>query len=149
MALAEATVRSRQEGRRIAARRREAGVTSALDFRQAESLLTQAETELAGLRLTKAQSDNFLAVLLGGPVPVGGAAPLTLADQKNGTVIAAGLPSELMVARPDILAAEERLRAARANIGAARAAFFPSISLTGSIGFASTARKSTRLNSSH
>src|SRR3546814_5098459 len=87
MALAEATVRSRQEGRRIAARRREAGVTSALDFRQAESLLTQAETELAGLRLTKAQSDNFLAVLLGGPVPVGGAAPLTLADQKNGTVI--------------------------------------------------------------
>lgn len=137
IALAEATVRSRQEGLRIAARRLEAGVTSALDFRQAESLLTQAETELAGLRLTKAQSDNFLAVLLGGPVPVGRAAPLTLADQKNGTVIAAGLPSELMVARPDILAAEERLRAARANIGAARAAFFPSISLTGSIGFAS------------
>src|SRR3546814_20289968 len=98
---AEATVRSRQEGLRVAARRLEAGVTSALDFRQAESLLTQAETELAGLRLTKAQSDNFLAVLLGGPVPVGGAAPLTLADQKNGTVIAAGLPSELMVARPD------------------------------------------------
>src|SRR3546814_15549044 len=64
--------------------------------------------------------------------------PLTLADQKNGTVIAAGLPSELMVTRPDILAAEEKLRAARANIGAARAAFFPSISLTGSIGFAST-----------
>src|SRR3546814_2317739 len=58
--------------------------------------------------------------------------------QKNGTVIAAGLPSELMVTRPDILAAEEKLRAARANIGAARAAFFPSISLTGSIGFAST-----------
>src|SRR3546814_6990741 len=69
IALAEATVRSRQEGLRIAARRLEAGVTSALDFRQAESLLTQAETELAGLRLTKAQSDNFLAVLLGGPVP--------------------------------------------------------------------------------
>src|SRR3546814_4985855 len=81
---------------------------------------------------------NFLAVLLGGPVPVGLTVPLTLADQKNGTVIAAGLPSELMVTRPDILAAEEKLRAARANIGAARAAFFPSISLTGSIGFAST-----------
>src|SRR3546814_11826452 len=77
---------------------------------------------------------NFLAVLLGGPVPVGLTVPLTLADQKNGTVIAAGLPSELMVTRPDILAAEEKLRAARANIGAARAAFFPSISLTGSIG---------------
>src|SRR3546814_5335344 len=77
-------------------------------------------------------------LLLGGPVPVGLTVPLTLADQKNVTVIAAGLPSELMVTRPDILAAEEKLRAARANIGAARAAFFPSISLTGSIGFAST-----------
>src|SRR3546814_2959249 len=101
---------------------------------------TQAETELASLRLAEAQSENFLAVLLGGPVPVGLTVPLTLADQKNGTVIAAGLPSELMVTRPDILAAEEKLRAARANIGAARAAFFPSISLTGSIGFASTDR---------
>src|SRR3546814_7559082 len=89
------------------------GVTSALDFRQAESLLTQAETELASLRLAEAQSENFLAVLLGGPVPVGLTVPLTLADQKNGTVIAAGLPSELMVTRPDILAAEEKLRAAR------------------------------------
>src|SRR3546814_6526579 len=76
------------------------------------------------LRLAEAQSENFLAVLLGGPVPVGLTVPLTLADQKNGTVIAAGLPSELMVTRPDILAAEEKLRAARANIGAARAAFF-------------------------
>src|SRR3546814_10481260 len=94
-------------------------------------------TELASLRLAEAQSENFLAVLLGGPVPVGLTVPLTLADQKTGTVIAAGLPSELMVTRPDILAAEEKLRAARANIGAARAAFFPSISLTGSTGFAS------------
>src|SRR3546814_3593717 len=92
IALAEATVRSRQEGLRIAERRLEAGVTSALDFRQAESLLTQAETELASLRLAEAQSENFLAVLLGGPVPVGLTVPLTLADQKNGTVIAAGLP---------------------------------------------------------
>src|SRR3546814_5546065 len=62
IALAEATVRSRQEGLRIAERRLEAGVTSALDFRQAESLLTQAETELASLRLAEAQSENFLAV---------------------------------------------------------------------------------------
>src|SRR3546814_15779904 len=101
--------------------------------------VTQAETELASLRLDEAQIENFLAVLLVGPVPVGLTVPLTLADQKNGTVIAAGLPSELMVTRPDILAAEEKLRAARANIGAARAALFPSIQLTGSIGFASPA----------
>jgi multidrug efflux system outer membrane protein len=137
IALAEATLRSRQEGLRIAKRRLDAGVTSALDFRQAESLLTQAETELAGLHLAKAQSDNFLAVLTGGPIPASLPAPLPLARQKSGTTIAAGLPSELMVTRPDILAAEERLRASRANVGAARAAFFPSISLTGNLGFAS------------
>src|SRR3546814_8924608 len=85
--------------------------------------------------VTGVQTCALPILLLGGPVPVGLTVPLTLADQKNGTVIAAGLPSELMVTRPDILAAEEKLRAARANIGAARAAFFPSISLTGSIGF--------------
>src|SRR3546814_2434501 len=67
IALAEATVRSRREGLRISKRRLDAGVTSALDFRQSESLLTQAETELAGLHLAKAQNDNFLAVLTGGP----------------------------------------------------------------------------------
>jgi multidrug efflux system outer membrane protein len=137
--LAEATVKSRQDGLRLAKRRLDAGVTSALDFRQAESLLTQAETELAGLRLAKAQSDNFLTVLVGGPIAEALPQPLSLASQKNGTTIAAGLPSELLVARPDVLAAEERLRAARANIGAARAAFFPSISLTGNAGFASSA----------
>jgi outer membrane protein, multidrug efflux system len=137
-ALAEATVRSRQEGLRIARRRLDAGVPSALDFRQAESLLTQAETELAGLRLARARSDNFLAVLVGGPVPANLGLPLPLARQRRAVTIAAGLPSELLVVRPDILAAEERLRASRANIGAARAAFFPSISLTGSLGFTST-----------
>lgn len=136
--LAEETVRSRQQGLRIARLRLDAGVTSALDFRQAESLLTQAETELAALRLSKARNDNFLAVLIGGPIPAQLPTPLPLAAQKAGPIIAAGLPSELMVVRPDILAAEERLRASRANIGAARAAFFPSISLTGSLGFAST-----------
>ncbi|WP_114953631.1 efflux transporter outer membrane subunit [Sphingosinicella terrae] len=137
--LAEATVRSRQEGVRIARLRLDAGVTSALDFRQAESLLTQAETELAALRLALARSDNFLGVLVGGSISEPLPEPLPLAAQKNGERIAAGLPSELMVVRPDVVAAEERLRAARANVGAARAAFFPSISLTGNAGFASTA----------
>jgi len=139
IALAEATVRSRQEGLRIAKRRLDAGVTSALDFRQAESLLTQAETELTSLRLAKAQSDNFLAVLTSGPVVADLTAALPLAEQKSGPGMIAGLPSDLLVTRPDVLAAEESLRAARANIGAARAAFFPNIALTGSLGFASTA----------
>lgn len=140
--LAEATVRSRNDGVRIARRRLDAGVTSALDFHQTETLLTQAETELAALRQGKAQSDNLLAVLVGGPA--GSALPdaLPLAQQAGSATIAPGLPSELLNARPDILAAEDRLRASRANIGAARAAFFPSISLTGSFGYASTELRS-------
>jgi multidrug efflux system outer membrane protein len=139
IALADATVQSRREAVRIAKRRLDAGVTSALDYRQSESLLTQAETEAAGLRLARAQSDNLLAVLIGGPVAGPLPPPLPLARQTATPALAAGLPSELLVARPDVLAAEERMRAARANIGAARAAFFPTISLTGAAGFASTA----------
>ncbi|MDO9368018.1 MAG: efflux transporter outer membrane subunit [Sphingopyxis sp.] len=135
--LAEATVTSRKEGLRIAKRRLDAGVTSALDYRQSETLLTQAETQLASLKLTKAQADNFLVVLTGGPVAGPLPAALPLVEQAKSPTLTAGLPSDLLVARPDILAAEERLRAARANIGAARAAFFPSISLTGNLGFAS------------
>ena len=136
--LAEATVESREHGLRIAQRRREAGVTSALEFHQAESLLTQAQTDLAAVRLIKAQADTFLVNLVGGRVPQNLPDALPLGQQTNGTALAAGLPSELMESRPDILAAEEQLRAARANIGAARAAFFPSITLTGSYGYAST-----------
>lgn len=139
IALAEATVKSRNDGLRIAQLRLNAGVTSALDFRQSESLLTQAETELAALKLAKAQSDNFLSVLVGGPMDAALPDGLPLDAQLKAPQLSAGLPSDLLVARPDILAAEERLRAARANIGAARAAFFPRISLTGNLGFASNA----------
>ena len=135
--LAEATVESRRAGLRIAQTRLEAGITSALDFRQAEALLMQAETELAGLRLTDARTSNALAVLVGGPLPEDLPAPLSLTEQRGMVPLAAGLPSALLTARPDIMAAEEQLRAARAHVGAARAAFFPSISLTGLFGFAS------------
>ncbi|HWW58912.1 MAG TPA: TolC family protein, partial [Sphingopyxis sp.] len=79
--LAEATVTSRKEGLRIAKRRLDAGVTSALDYRQSETLLTQAETQLASLKLGKAQADNFLAVLTGGPVAGPLPAPLPLVAQ--------------------------------------------------------------------
>ena len=138
LTLAEATVESRREDVRIARLRLEAGVTSALDFRQAESLLTQAETELAALRLASAQGRNLLTVLVGGPIDGELPPALPLAEQEPGQVLAAGLPSELLEVRPDILAAEENLRAARADIRAARAAFFPRITLTGSLGYAST-----------
>jgi len=137
--LADTTVQSRREGVRIAQVRQRAGLTSALDLHQAESLLAQAEAALAGLRLTQVQIDNALLVLVGGPVTQTLPSPRPLEQQTNSTLIAAGLPSELLLARPDVLAAEERLRSAEASIGAARAAFFPSISLTSSLGFASSA----------
>lgn len=136
--LADATLQSRREGLRIARRRLDAGVTSELDFRQAETLLTQAETELAALRLSQAQSKNLLEALVGTRIDTALPDALPLAQLGQSDALAAGLPSDLLTARPDILAAEEQLRVARANIGAARAAFFPTISLTGSYGYAST-----------
>jgi len=135
--LAESVVASRKEGLEIAAVRLRAGLTSELEFRQAESLLTQAEAERAAVRLNKAQSDNLLAVLVGGPIPGNLPPPMPLGQQASLERLAEGLPSDLLAARPDITAAEERLRAARASVGAARAAFFPSITLTGNAGYAS------------
>ncbi|MBB3033716.1 efflux transporter outer membrane subunit [Alteriqipengyuania lutimaris] len=137
IALAEATADSRREGLRIAKLRLDNGVTSALPYRQAETLLTQAEQQLASERLALAQLRNQLAVLVGGRVPDGLPSGLTLAAQGDKRRLAAGLPSDLLLVRPDIIGAEEQLRAARANIGAARAAFFPTISLTGNAGFSS------------
>jgi multidrug efflux system outer membrane protein len=137
--LADRTLASRQEGLRIARLRMDAGVTSALDYRQAETLLTQAETELASLRNSRVQTRNLVRLLVGRPITdedLPNAS--TLADQGFVRDLGAGLPSALLASRPDIIGAENRLRAARANIGAARAAFFPNISLTGSLGFAST-----------
>ncbi len=138
VALAEATAESRREGLRIAQLRLESGVTSALPYRQAETLLTQAEQQLASEQLALARLRNQLAVLVGGTVPEGLPEGLTLTAQDDNRRLAAGLPSDLLLVRPDIIAAEEQLRAARANIGAARAAFFPTISLTGNAGLSSS-----------
>ena len=137
IALARQTAASRREGLRIAELRLNSGVESAMPTRQAEALLTQAEQQVQAQELTEAQLRNQLAVLVGGRVPQALPVGLTLNEQENGLEIDAGLPSDLLLARPDIIQAEEELRAARANIGAARAAFFPSISLTGSFGFSS------------
>ena len=138
IALAEATLKSREDGLRIAKRRLDAGVTSALDWRQAETLLTQAETELAALKLARTQARNTVLMLIGGQLPADMPDALPLGAQRPVQPLAAGLPSDLLNARPDIIAAEEQLRAARANVGAARAAFFPSISLTGNFGYVSS-----------
>lgn len=136
--LAERSVASRREGLRIAQRRLNAGVTSTVDYDQAALLVTQAETEKAELERARAEASNLLSVLIGGPLgsdlPPGN--PITTSGQFRD--IDPGLPSALLANRPDILAAEQQLRAANADIGAARAAFFPSISLTGNYGWASS-----------
>ncbi|URW76396.1 efflux transporter outer membrane subunit [Sphingomonas donggukensis] len=139
IALAERTVTGRREGLRIARKRMDAGVTSTVDFDQAALLVTQAETELAELRRTTAQAENLLTVLVGGPIATTLPAPRPLSDPAIYANVEPGLPSALLVNRPDILQAEQRLRAANANIGAARAAFLPTISLTGLLGFISPA----------
>lgn len=138
IALAERTVASRQEGAEIARIRMDAGVTSSVDYDQSMTLLTQARTDLAQVQRTTAQIENLLTVLIGGPLAAPPPPARAIDDQGLFTEIEAGLPSALLTNRPDILQAEQQLRAANANIGAARAAFFPSISLTGNYGFAST-----------
>ncbi|BEV14894.1 efflux transporter outer membrane subunit [Herbaspirillum sp. DW155] len=136
LAIARDTIASRQESYRIFARRVEVGATSRLNLTQIETLLTQAQALGAQLEQQRAQRLNALTLLVGAPVELSVGRARTALD----TVfpdIAAGTPSLLLTRRPDIAAAEHRLQAANANIGAARAAFFPSISLTGSLGTAS------------
>ncbi|WP_137679372.1 efflux transporter outer membrane subunit [Aurantiacibacter suaedae] len=138
IALAEATAESRRDALRIEQLRLEAGVESGLPSEQARSLLTTAEQQLASERQTAATLRNRLRVLVGGRIPGDLPEGRELTEQVNAARLSAGLPSDLLLARPDIVQAEQELRAARANIGAARAAFFPSISLTGNAGYAST-----------
>lgn len=137
IALAERTVTGRREGLRLAKLRMDSGVTSTVDYDQAALLVTQAETELADLRRTTQQGENLLTVLVGGRMttPLPPARPLS--DPGQVMVVQPGLPSDLLANRPDILQAEQRLRAANANIGVARASFLPKISLTGLLGFIS------------
>lgn len=134
--IARKSVETRQESYRIFSRRYEVGATSKLDVTQVQTLLTQAQSMLAQLEQQRAVQLHALQQLLGadpGVSPTG--APLN--ENIMLAELAPGLPSDLMVWRPDIIAAEHKLRAANANIGAARAAFFPRIALTGNFGTAS------------
>lgn len=138
IAIARRTIATRQESFRIARRRYEVGSGSKLDMTQGETLLTQALTEEQALQQQREQTLNALTLLVGRPVALG-PGTLTLAEADADRAIPAGLPSDLLVNRPDILAAEHQLIAAHADIGAARAAFFPNISLTALGGTASSA----------
>jgi outer membrane protein, multidrug efflux system len=137
--LTASTVSARAETKELVTRRREMGVSSELDFLQAEGAYQAALAELANLERQQAAAENLLNLLVGQSMaeiknlPAG----RTLAEQEISAGLIAGLPAEVLLRRPDVLAAEQKLIAANANIGAARAAFFPRISLTGSAGTAS------------
>lgn len=134
--LARKTTASREESLRIFRLRVEVGSTSRLDLTQVETLWLQAKALSAQLEQARAVQANALTLLVGAPVSL---TPRPGYFDEAGVLggLRVGLPSELLLQRPDIVAAEHQLKAANANIGAARAAFFPRITLIGSFGTAS------------
>jgi multidrug efflux system outer membrane protein len=137
IALAERTLKARTTSYDLVKKRFDAGVTNALELRQSETLVQTARAALISLKRQHALSVNALALLVGTTIPAS-EQNTSLLSQPITADIGAGLSSELLTHRPDIRAAEQRLRSAQANIAAARAAFFPRISLTAGAGLAST-----------
>jgi multidrug efflux system outer membrane protein len=135
--IARYTIAIREESYRIARRRYEVGSASKLDAVQAETLLSQARADRALLLRQRDTNRNALTLLVGASLVPADTKPLSLIEPGFVSEISVGLPSDLLMNRPDVLAAEHRLKAANANIGAARAAFFPTIVLTGAYGTAS------------
>jgi multidrug efflux system outer membrane protein len=136
--ISKRTLDSRQESLHLTRILANGGATSLLDVRQAEQLVFTAGAEIPALEQQIEQQENFLSILLGqnpGDIPRG----QTLTEQRQPPQVPPGLPSSLLERRPDIRQAEEQLVAANAEIGVARASYFPDISLSGSGGFQSSA----------
>lgn len=137
LALARETVRSREATLALTTARVESGMAADLELHQAQEAVAVAQSEASRLEAAVAQDENALSVLTGVPVQSLQFPASSLAEIDLGEPVAPGLPSELLIRRADILEAEHMLWAAGAEIGAARAAFFPRISLTSSAGLAS------------
>lgn len=136
--IARRTVGSRTGSLQLTKTLQEHGANSMLDVRQAEQLVYTASEQVPDLERRVAQQENALSILLGnnpGDIPRG----LKLTEQPHSPDVPAGLPSALLERRPDVRQAEEQLVAANAEIGVARSAFFPQITLTGSAGYQSSA----------
>jgi len=136
--ISQRTLASRQDSLRLTRLLADGGSTSMLDVRQAEQLVFTAASEVPTLEQQIEQEENFISTLLGNnPAPVPRGRKLT--EQAHPLVVPAGLPSSLLERRPDVRQAEEQLISANAQIGVARAAYFPQISLTATAGYQSSA----------
>lgn len=135
--LAQTTFASQQASYELILRSRDAGIASDLDLRQAQSQVEAARVDIARYTGQIALDENALDLLVGTPV-VSSLLPVELGSDHALKDLSPGLPSEVLLRRPDILMAEHQLKAAYANIGAARAAFFPRITLTGGGGLMSS-----------
>lgn len=138
LAVTERTIAATTASYKIVKLQYDTGVASELDLRQSQSAVDLAAANHAAQLRLQAQARNGLVLLVGQPLPADLPPAAGLASQGILADIPAGLPSDLLARRPDILQAEALLRAETADIGAARAAFFPNISLTGSLGTASS-----------
>ncbi|CAK6489814.1 Outer membrane protein OprM [Pantoea sp. Nvir] len=136
--LAQQTAQSQQKSYQLTQLSYRGGVSSDLDVAQAESTVRSAEADVASYTRQVRQDVDALRLLAGADLPVDLLKNATLNSRWDFPATPAGLPSDLLTRRPDIIAAEHTLKAANANIGAARAAFFPSISLTTSGGSTSS-----------
>lgn len=138
-ALTQRTLKTRDDSLRLTRLRFDNGATSALDLRLAESLIAAAQAALAQQQRLRALDRNALTLLVGQAVPEALLATVSIAsEQQLFGAVPAGLPSDLLTRRADIRQAEQQLIAANASIGAARAAFFPRISLTAGLGSVSS-----------
>ncbi|MDR1010189.1 MAG: efflux transporter outer membrane subunit [Opitutaceae bacterium] len=137
LAIAQNTLKLVGDSRDLIKRMFDAGAGSELDLKTAETQVHGTQASVADIKRQLAQARNALVLLAGAPLPADLPAPRPLDGQDLIGDLPAGVPSDLLTRRPDILQAEHALRSANASIGAARAAFFPSISLTGSGGFGS------------
>jgi len=137
--LAESTLETQETAYHLVRRLYEVGLASELDLRQAQTQVDTARGDIARFMQLAAQDENALNLLVGSPSPMPNEIlPEDLAGVKPPKEISPGMSSEVLLRRPDILAGEHRLKAANANIGAARAALFPRIALTTAFGTASS-----------
>ena len=136
LALAQTTLATQQDAYDLIKRRYDRGVTPELDLYRAQTQVDAARGDVARFTQLVAQDENALNLLLGATAPAE-LLPAQLGDVAPPKEVAAGLPSEVLLSRPDVLQAEALLRAAYADIGTARASLFPRISLTAAVGTAS------------